>query len=435
MSTENFRQPIGQLQPQPWLQSAATQRLLSALEAEGDEVRFVGGCVRDSVLHRQVSDIDLATPARPERVLELLERAGIKAIPTGLKHGTVTALVDRIPYEITTLRRDVDTDGRHARVEFTDDWEQDAARRDFTINALSCTSDGAIYDYFDGLSDLGHGMVRFVGVPKKRIEEDVLRLLRFFRFYAFYGSPPMDVDSLAACRVAAPELVHLSAERISAELLKIFSSPDPAGVLLLMHGERILPNILPEASDFGRLRLMVWLETRGLVMDSLTVDPLRRMAALIDVTAVEAEALARRLRLSRAQSKRLARLCEPAFIPVHTMARPEILRHLQHVGAAEFRDLVLLTWCGRKSVQARPEPGETGHWTEMLNIAETWQPAVFPLNGKDVVSAGVAPGKDVGRLLHDVRQWWEEGGLQAGRDATLAELHRRLALSPTDRKE
>lgn len=435
MPSESLKQPIGQLPPQPWLHNAETRKLLCALEADGDEVRFVGGCVRDSVMLKDVSDIDLATTARPERVMKLLRRAGIKVIPTGLKHGTVTAVINRTPYEITTLRRDVTTDGRHAHVAFTDDWQEDAARRDFTINALSCTPDGAIYDYFDGLADLGRGLVRFVGIPKKRIEEDILRLLRFFRFYAFYGSPPIDVDSLAACRAAAPGLVHLSAERISAELFKILSSPDPASVLLLMHSERILPHILPEASDFGRLRLMAWLETRGLVMDTVMVDPLRRLAALIDVTAEEARALARRLRLSNAQGRRLSRLCNPDFIPVHTLPSSEIQRHLQHVGAAEFRDLVLLAWCGRKSVQARPEPDETAHWTEMLRVAEVWQPVVFPLTGMDLISAGVPPGEDVGILLHDIRQWWEDGGYQAGYDLALAELHRRLALSPTDQEK
>ncbi len=428
------RQPLGQLSPQPWLEHEATRKLLDALQCEGHEVRFVGGCVRDAVARRPVNDIDLAVPFVPEKTVEFLERAGLRAIPTGLKHGTVTALVDGVGFEITTLRRDVATDGRHALVEFTDDWRADAARRDFTINALSCTPDGAVYDYFDGLSDLGNGLVRFVGIPKKRLEEDVLRLLRFFRFYAYYGIPPMDADSLSACRVAAPELSKLSAERVSSELMKIMASSDPAGIFLIMNGERILPHILPEASDFGRLRLLAWLETRGLVMDSLRVDALRRLASLIAVSAHDAEILARRLRLSRAQGQRLVRLSNPAVVPHASMTEQEARYWLYRLGADEFRDLVLLAWSACKAVQLRPRPGETECWINLLRLAEVWHPVVFPLAGKDVLEHGCVSGKAVGVLLNDVRSWWEKGDFQAGRDACLAELHRRIALLETCEK-
>ncbi len=428
------KQPLGQLSPQPWLQQEATQKLIAALCADGDQIRFVGGCVRDSIAHKPVQDIDLAVPFVPERTMELLERAGLRMIPTGLKHGTVTALVDGVSFEITTLRRDVATDGRHAEVEFTDDWRADAARRDFTINAMSCTPDGAVYDYFDGLADLGNGVVRFVGVPKKRLEEDILRLLRFFRFFAFYGIPPIDADSLAACRVAAPELENLSAERVSSELLRMLASPDPAGVYLLMNGERVLSHILPEASNFGRLRLMAWLETRGLVMESLKVDPIRRLAALVRVSAAEAEEMARRLRLSKAQIKRLVRLSEPAVVPHFTMSKQEAYQWLNRLGAEEFRDLVLLSWCEHKAVQARPQPGETDRWINLLCMAEVWHPVVFPLVGEDVLKQGIPSGKQVGHLLDDVRSWWEKNDFQADRADCLAELHRRIMVLNVDEK-
>ena len=194
MSAQNgplrSNQPVGKLHPQPWMTAPETRLVLEALAEAGCEVRFIGGCVRDAVLKRPVRDIDLALPLPPDQVINLLRQAGIKVIPTGVDHGTVTAVVSSMHFEITTLRMDVETYGRRAKVAFIDDWSADAARRDFTFNALSCTPDGDIYDYFDGLEDLGHGRVRFVGDARDRIGEDVLRLLRFFRFYAHYGRPP-----------------------------------------------------------------------------------------------------------------------------------------------------------------------------------------------------------------------------------------------------
>ena len=191
------------------MQAPATRAVLVALTADGSDVRFVGGCVRDAVLRRPIRDIDIATHDPPERVMALLDAAGIKAVPTGIVHGTVTAVLGKAHFEITTLRRDVETYGRHARVEFTNDWTADAARRDFTINALFCRPDGLIFDPFDGLADLGAGRVRFVGNAMQRIDEDVLRLLRFFRFFAHYGRPPADIEALAACRRRRPNCLSV----------------------------------------------------------------------------------------------------------------------------------------------------------------------------------------------------------------------------------
>ena len=190
--------PMGQLPPQPWLDTVDTRAVIDALEKDGTRVRFIGGCVRDAIAHRPVQDIDIATPDPPETVIALLEGAGIRAIPTGLDHGTVTAVSGGASFEVTTLRKDVATDGRHATVEFTDDWLEDAKRRDFTINAMSATPDGDVFDPFDGISDLAHGRVRFIGLARDRIAEDYLRILRFFRFHGSYGRPPVDKDALAA---------------------------------------------------------------------------------------------------------------------------------------------------------------------------------------------------------------------------------------------
>ena len=280
-------QPSDRLDPQPWMTAPETVAVMAALSAAAGEARFVGGCVRDALLGRKVRDVDIATHEPPERVMNLLKRAGIKAIPTGIKHGTVTAVTGAKHFEITTLRRDVETYGRHAKVEYTDDWQADAARRDFTMNALFCGADGTIYDPFGGLADLRAQRVRFVGDPETRIREDVLRLLRFFRFHAHYGKPPPDAAALAACRSLAPLLPTLSGERICAETLKLLSAPQPADVIDLMGETGVRAHFLPEATRNDRLRALVAIEgsaPRDLVPRT---DPLRRLAALLDGSEAE----------------------------------------------------------------------------------------------------------------------------------------------------
>jgi hypothetical protein len=244
---------IARIEPQSWMTAPHTRAVLAALSAEGAAPRFVGGCVRDAELGRPVKDIDIATPDPPERVLALLERAGLKAVPTGLAHGTVTAISRGRPFEVTSLRIDVETYGRHAKVEFTDDWQADAGRRDLTINALSCAPDGRIFDYFGGLEDLRAGRVRFVGDPRARIREDYLRLLRFFRFHAHYGRGAPDPEGLAAAGELAPKATKLSGERVRAELLRLLAAPDPVPVLDLMAARGVLRVFLPEAADTAAL--------------------------------------------------------------------------------------------------------------------------------------------------------------------------------------
>jgi poly(A) polymerase len=414
--------PVGQLPPQDWMEAPATKAVIAALTADGAEVRFVGGCVRDAVLHRPIRDIDIATHDAPEKVMSLLERTGIRAIPTGISHGTVTAVIGRAHFEITTLRCDVETFGRHARVEFTNDWTEDAARRDFTINAMFCRPDGMIFDPFDGLADLGAGRVRFVGNALQRIDEDVLRLLRFFRFYAHYGRPPADIDALAACRARAHRLPSLSGERCCGEVMKLLQAPDPTSVLLLMQGERVLVHLLPEAKNFGRLRVLAFMETRGLVRPGVAMDPLRRLAALLPPEPEKAKAVGARLKLSSQQAARLVAIAAPACFPDPAMDEKSVRRLLHRIGSSIFRDLVLLAWAEKRALGDHVPAGDAPRWNRLLDLADLWQPVALPVKGQDLLNLGIPRGPRVGALLSDMERWWEDGDYQAGREESLSRL-------------
>lgn len=421
--------PTGRIAPQPWMTDAATRRVMAALAADGVEPRFVGGCVRDAVSGRPVHDVDIATPDPPERVTALLERAGVRVVPTGIAHGTVTAVLGERRFEITTLRRDVETDGRRARVAFTDDWLIDARRRDFTINTLSCTVEGDVYDPCGGLADLGGGIVRFVGSAGERIEEDVLRLLRFFRFFATFGRPPADADALAACRIMAPKIPTLSGERVRDEFLRILLAPNCADTMVLMRGERVLEWIVPEPVDTGRLRMTAWLETTAIRRDPVAPDPLRRLAALMGADAAAIAALARRLRLSNRDSDRLAALtAAPALTP--ESGRSGLDRALYDAGAALARDRVLLSWAGEMASDPRHTSARTAQWIAMLDAVDSWTRPEFPLDGHDVAALGVPAGPAVGELLERVEAWWLEGGFAADRAACLDRLRAITASRP-----
>lgn len=382
-----------------------TRRVIAALTEGGVAARFVGGAVRDALLGRPVIDIDIATPAPPDTVTALLKKAGIKVVPTGIEHGTVTAVVPPRHFEITTLRRDVEPLGRHARVAFTEDWAEDARRRDFTMNALFLDPDGTIHDPVHGLPDLRAGLVRFVGDPATRIREDVLRLLRFYRFHAHYGRGAPDQAARQACRALAGLLPTLSAERVAAELLKLLAAPDPVPVLALMAEDGVLAVVLPDARRRDRLAALVALEPE--------IDPLRRLAALLDVDGAGARAVAERLRLATAQRDRLIALAAPPW-PVDLAGDTRVQRRaFYHLGAALYRDLVLL----RAAESPALAPART-----LLAQAAAWPRLVFPLKGRDVTALGVPAGPEVGKLLADVEAWWEDGDFQASRAKCLAYL-------------
>lgn len=414
--------PLGQLAPQEWLTHPETRRLMAALGARGATARFAGGCVRDAVLGLAVADIDIAIDVPPQETLALLAAAGIRAVPTGLAHGTVTAVLPGRGYEITTLRRDVETDGRHAVVAFTDDWEADAHRRDLTINALYADASGAIYDYCDGLADLGARRVRFVGEAAARISEDVLRILRFFRFHGRYGASPPDAEALAACRRFAPRVADLSGERIAQEMLKILAGADPAEVILLMRGEGVARHVLPEPIAPGRLRVLSWLETRGLVGEA--ADPIRRLATLLESAEAGGE-LAARWRLSNAQADRLAAIL--AADPPHAgMDRAEARRALAACGPEIWRDRVLRAWAEYRHAfgAGGSLPGSRGSaaWNALLRLPETAPVPPFPLKGADALALGVAPGPRVGELLRALEDEWRAADFAPDRAALLARL-------------
>ena len=405
--------PAGKIERQSWMTAPETRAVLAALGAEGAEPRFVGGCVRDAVIGRPVKDVDIATPDPPDRVLALIASAGLKAVPTGLAHGTVTAISRGRPFEVTSLRIDVETYGRHAKVAFTDDWKADAARRDLTINALSCTPDGRLFDYFGGREDLMAGRVRFVGDPRERIREDYLRLLRFFRFHAHYGRGAPDPDGLAAACELAPEAANLSGERVRAELLRLLAAPDPVAVLDLMAAGRVLGVFLPDAGDTASLAAFLEIEPDGAATDALL-----RLAALLPPYPAVGRKVATRLRLSRAEQAQLAGFLEPPGAALGSGERA-LRTALYRQGAAVLADQWRLAW-------ARIEAGErAAHRPDLedaLAVAARWQPKSFPLKGRDATARRVPAGPRVGQLLAAVEAWWIAEDFAPDRAACLAKL-------------
>jgi len=367
------------------------------------EARVVGGAVRDGLLGRAVADVDFASPLRPEAVMDRLGHAGIKCVPTGLDHGTVTAVIGGRGFEITTLRRDIATDGRHAVVAFTDDWRLDASRRDFTINAMSLTADGTVHDYFGGQDDLAVGCVRFVGDPAARISEDYLRILRFFRFFARYAVSRPDEAAVAAIKARREGILRLSPERVWSELKAILRADDPGAALALMDSTGVLQLVLPGADLAAAHSLL----GRG-----APVDPLLRVAALM---GEDVWSFAARLRLSGAEEGWLAAL-EAANRLTPASSDADLRRALADEEPAV---LVARTWLVQDA-----SPG----WDSLRGRLSAMARPVYPLQGRDILALGAVPGPLVGNILEEVRLWWLAGGCLADKAACLADARRRLAM-------
>lgn len=382
----------------PWMALPQTRAVIAALEAKGGAgcARFVGGCVRNALMAKPVDDVDIATTLTPDQTIEAIEQAGLRAAPTGVEHGTVTALSGGRPYEVTTLRRDVATDGRRAVVAFTTDWAEDAQRRDFRFNALYADAEGRVYDPVgQGVEDARAGRVVFVGDPMTRIREDYLRILRFFRFQAWYGRGEPDAEALAACAALKDMLLGGTAERIQKELLKTLAAEDPRPAFRLMAATGVLPAILPTVASLARFDALVAIETEQL----FETDPVLRLAALTPDDD-GAKALAERLRLSNADRDRIIEAKSQGSKIVSWMSPREARRAIYALGPRAFRDQVKLAWAGAERASTTPQ------WRALLALAETWTPPTLPLTGDEILKAGVPKGPLVGKVRREVELWW-----------------------------
>lgn len=393
-------QKPGELAVHDWLKNAETQSVLAALGGGEGEARIVGGAVRNALLMEPVDDIDIATVHAPEDVTARLEAAGIKVIPTGIQHGTVTAVTETRQFEITTLRVDVASHGRHADVAFTGDWEADAKRRDFTLNALYADADGTVHDPLGGRDDLTARRVRFIGDPHARIREDYLRILRFFRFDAHYGSGEPDAVALKACSEEKGGIAQLSGERVRTELLKIMGADEAGPALRAMAATGILQLVLPEATRLDRFEKVVEVEAQHLFIS----DPLMRLIAALELDKTGIEGLAKRLKLSNKERDRItAALTDETKIVCYLSMR-EVHRALYLMGVQCFKDRVMLGWAeDRKASNAM-------QWRAMLAMADSWERPDFPLTGNMLKAAGVPEGPEMGRVYREVEDWWVDAG-------------------------
>jgi len=375
-----------------WMRAPETQSMMNAL---GGDARFVGGAVRNALLRQSVNDVDIATPLTPDEVIKRLQAAKLGAVPTGIEHGTVTAIANGKSFEVTTLRRDVATDGRRATVAFTTDWKEDAARRDFTMNALYASADGEIFDYFGGIADLEAGRVRFVGDATTRIREDYLRILRLFRFHAWYGRGEIDKDALHAAAAEKAGIAQLSGERISKEMLRLLEAENPVPVLRLMASSGILGEILPGNLLIPRLERLAQIDANNF----FTPDPILRLASLLP-DATSANAVADRFKLSNADRTRLEDVLGGKDRIVSYLSIKEVRKLLYRLGPKAFKDRATLRWA------EDPKDSNAVQWRALLAVADAWDRPEFPLTGREVMNAGVPEGPLVGRILAEVEDWW-----------------------------
>ncbi|MBC6444335.1 MAG: CCA tRNA nucleotidyltransferase [Alphaproteobacteria bacterium GM202ARS2] len=387
-----------------YLRSPAVRRIFTCLARNGQQARFVGGCVRDSILHRPIYDIDIATTTTPKQTMQWLRDDRILTIPSGIRHGTVTALLSGITFEITTLREDIETFGRHARVTFTTDWHLDARRRDFTMNALYADQDGTVYDFFDGIRDARQRRVRFIGVPHERINEDYLRILRFFRFLASHGSLPADEEALAACRQLADQLAHVSAERLWKEIALLLKVANPTAILALMARCRVLAHLPELAVRVEPIRRLCRLDT-----DYGGNVALRRFTAMLK-PETHADTVAERWRFSGKQKKKLHTL-----LAATTLAKKPWRTLVYRYGHSMLRDILLLS--------ARPYGFMRCLYAlrigNVLNHARRFKAPRFPIRGKDLVALGYPQDSKLGARLAQTEAWWLKKNLTPNKQQCL----------------
>jgi poly(A) polymerase len=384
----------------PWLRAPPLSDVLRVLDRGGEEARVVGGAVRNALLGEPLGDIDIATTALPDEVIRRAEAAGFKAVPTGIEHGTVTVVAAGRPFEVTTLREDVETFGRHATVAFGRDWKRDVERRDFTLNALSVTRDGTIHDYVGGLADIAVRRVRFIGDPASRIAEDYLRILRFFRFHAAYGEGAPDPEGVAACIAGRAGLDQLSRERVRMELVRLLITRHAVPVLALMTEAGLLERVLGGVPLLAGYANMIKLETEL----ALAPDSIRRLAALGVSVVEDAERLRERLRLSNAEHERLASMADGWWHISWQMGETAGRVLLYRLGPEHFVDRVLLAWA-RSPQGARDQP-----WRSLATLPERWTAPSLPLKAADLMARDVAPGPRLGAALEAAEEIWIAAG-------------------------
>lgn len=369
-------------------------QLIELLKKDGYETRFVGGAVRDALLGIPVGEVDLATTAQPETVTSVLEAAGVKVVPTGIAFGTVTAVLEGKGFEITTLRRDIQTDGRHAVVQYTDDWKEDAARRDFTMNALSRDASGKLYDYFGGIEDAKAGRIKFVGDAAARMKEDALRLLRYFRFYAWLGKEAPDAATMQAIEAAASSLKNLSRERVWKEIKKLLSAPNPSDSWMFMLKHNVVDAFFPEGTNLKTLCNLISYEHVRLV--GKEANPLLRLAALLDGQKIDADALKERFALSGQETQKLGQFLKNPLFQGGETDLPTLSFALYRYGLDLTEEFLVLNMA----------KGAQFNWESARDMLENWQPKTFPLKGEDLLVMGLPPGPRIGEILHQVEAWW-----------------------------
>ncbi len=396
----------------PFIDDAGAQAILAALP--DGSTRFVGGCIRNALWAEPVADIDLATQIAPETVVTLLKDAKIKTVPTGIAHGTITAVVSGKPYEITTLRRDVETDGRRAVIAYTDDWAEDAQRRDFTVNALYADQSGEVFDPTgEGLADIEARRFRFVGDADQRVREDYLRILRLFRFVAWYGrDAKITKEALTACRENRSGLKTLSAERVWSETKKLLSASDPVRSVRIMLQQELLDTLLPEASNVDGLSCMVSLEGR----EAIKPDPMLRLMAMMGREPLPAVLMAKRLRMSNKEADRLKAWASDGESLSSDMSERARMQAIYRSGKQTILDRARLRAAGAT------DPLESSRWMVLADLALGWTPPAFPLRGADLVKAGVPKGPKLGKALAALEALWVRSGFSTERPQLLAAL-------------
>jgi len=395
-----------------WMREADITSMFGAFPK--DSLRFVGGCVRNAIMGAPIGDIDLATILEPKEVVAALEAHKIKSVPTGIAHGTITAVIDGKPFEITSLRKDVETDGRRAVVTFTQNWAEDAQRRDLTMNALYADYDGTVFDPTgQGLDDLKAMKFRFVGEAETRVQEDYLRILRYFRFLAWYGgAAKVDATALKACRENRRGLKKLSAERVWSEIKKILLAPDPARAIHIMLTNEILETVLAEASNAEGLSRMVKLERR----EAITPDPLLRLMAMSAREPLQMALLCKRLKMSSKETQRLRAWSDSSVSLDPNAENREQLKAIYMAGKQVVIDRARIRAAGEDDAII------STRWMSLADLAMGWTPPEFPLTGKDMKAAGVAPGPQMGKMLEALKALWVRSGFTADREKLLMAL-------------